>query len=169
MSSSFSIQWRPAIKALGAFIVGLVTVIGVAFAIYKGVEPSGPPSFSSSNIGSYANAGKFLSFLSQHEGQKVKLDVTCIQVSAQSACAFSSDSAIRVYGNAAAASCWNSGSGGPCSNAALITLGSGTLGSNGAGDYFIPEGNYVARNQGSGGNVPEGDADYTLDVASPSS
>lgn len=116
-------------KALGAFIVGLVTVIGVAFAIYEAVKPSGPPSFSSSNIGGYVNAGNFLSFLSQHEGQQVKLDVTCIQISAQSACAPSNNgTAMIVYGNAAAASCWNSGSGGPCSNAALITLGSGTLG-----------------------------------------
>jgi hypothetical protein len=150
------------VKTFAAFIVGLATVIGVIYAIYQGEKPSGPPSFSSSNIGNYANAGKFLSFLSQHRGQQVTLNVTCLQVSSQSACSFASDSAMAVYGSASAASCWKSNPAGPCSNGALITLGSGSLGSNGAGDYFIPQGNYVAQNQGSGSNVPEGDADYTL-------
>jgi len=150
-------------------IVGLVTILGVIFGIYEAVKPSGPPSFSQSNIGTYASAQGFLSFLSQHEGQKVALNVTCIELSPQSsACSFNSDSSIKVFGSAAAASCWASNnSAGPCSDGALITLGSGSLGSNGAGDYWIPQGDYVAQNQGSGGNgVPEGDADYTLSAAS---
>lgn len=155
-------------KTLGAFIVGVVTIIGVIFGIYEGTKSSGPPSFSSSNIGSYSNAASFLSFLSQHEGQQVNLNVTCIQVSAQSACDLSTtgDSMI-VYGSAAAANCWNNG-GGECSNAALITLSSGSFGSNGAGDYFIPQGNYVAQDQGSGGTTPEGDPDYQLSPVNPS-
>jgi len=152
------------VKSFGVFIVGLATVIGVIYAIYQGVKPSGPPSFSSSNIGNYVNAGNFLSFLSQHRGQQVNLNVTCLDISSQSACSPNnrSGNALFVYGSAAAASCWKSNLAGPCSDGALITLGSGTLGSNGAGDYFIPQGNYVAQNQGSGSNVPEGDADYTL-------
>jgi hypothetical protein len=153
------------VKAFGVFIVGLATVVGVIYAIYQGVKPSGPPSFSSSNIGNYVNAGNFLSFLDRHRGQQVMLNVTCLQDSPQSACSFKSDSTIAVYGSASAASCWKSNPAGPCSDGALITLGAGVLGSNGAGDYFI-QGNYVAQNQGSGGTVPEGDADYTLTPAS---
>jgi hypothetical protein len=146
-------------------IVGLVTIIGVIFGIYEAVKPSGPPSFSQSNIGIYANANSFLSFLSQHEGQQVKLDVTCIESSAQSACSLTSSSpSMTVYGSAAAAACWNSG--GPCSDGASITLVSGSFGSNGAGNYFIPRGDYTVQNQDSGGTVPEGDADYTLNAAS---
>ena len=153
-------------KTFGVFIVGLATVVGVLYAIYQGVKPSGPPSFSSSNIGNYANAGNFLSFLSKHLGQQVKLNVTCLDISSHSACILndqSSGPALVVYGSVSAASCWNSHPAGPCSGGAQITLGSGTFGSNGAGDYYIPQGNYVAQNQGSGGNgVPDGDADYTL-------
>lgn len=151
-------------KAFGVFIVGLATVVGVIYAIYQGVKPSGPPSFSSSDIGNYVNAGNLLSFLNQHRGQQVTLNVTCLQPPSQSACGLDG-TALAVYGRASAASCWKSNPAGPCSDGALITLASGSLGSNGAGDYFI-QGNYVAQNQGSGGTVPEGDADYTLTPAS---
>src|SRR5271154_571544 len=161
-----SLRRRPAMKTFG-IIVGLVTILGVIFGIYEAVKPSGPPSFSQSDIGSYANAQGFLSFLSQHQGQKVTLNVTCIEIlPLSSPCSFNSDSSIKVFGSAAAASCWTSSiNPGPCSDGALITLGSGQLGSNGAGDYWIPPGDYVAQNQGSGGTVPEGDADYILNAA----
>ena len=119
-------------------IVGLVTILGVIFGIYEAVKPSGPPSFSQSNVGTYANANNFLSFLSEHEGQKVALNVTCIEISPQSsACSLNSDSSIKVFGSAAAASCWANNSAGPCSDGALITLGSGSLGTNGAGDLGL--------------------------------
>lgn len=156
-------------KAFGGFIVGLAAVVACIFGVYQVVHPSRTPSFSQSNIGTYANAQGFLSFLSQHQGQKVTLNVTCIEDSPQSSgCTFNSDSSIKVFGSAAAESCWTSSvNPGPCSDGALITLGSGQLGSNGAGDYWIPPGDYVAQNQGSGGNgVPEGDADYILNAAS---
>jgi hypothetical protein len=149
-------------------IVGLVTILGVIFGIYEAVKPSGPPSFSQSNIGTYSNAQGFLSFLSQHQGQKVALNVTCLELSSQSACSLteSSNPLLIVFGSAAAASCWKNNPAGPCSDGAQIALVSAAFGSNGAGDYWIPQGDYIAQNQGSGGNgAPEGDASYTLSAA----
>ena len=166
-------------KALGTFIVGLVTVIGVAFGIYEAVKPSGPPSFSG-NIGQYSTAKNFILFLSKNVSQHVKLNVTCIQpdkpgsTSQSGPCILpSSPNEMIVYGSTAAASCWNKGSGGPCSNAALLTFtqsagASGTFSGYGAGYYFI-RGDWVVRDQGSGGNAPEGDENYGLDAVSPTS
>src|SRR5580704_7091029 len=71
--------WRPSVKAFGGFIVGLAAVVACIFGVYQVVHPSRTPSFSQSNIGTYANANAFLSFLSGHQGQKVTLNVTCIE------------------------------------------------------------------------------------------
>jgi hypothetical protein len=153
------------VKAFGGFIVGLAAVVACIFGVYQVVHPSRTPSFSQSNIGTYANANAFLSFLSGHQGQKVTLNVTCIE-STPCSLTDTNPPTLIVFGSAAAANCWNSNLAGSCSDGALITLNPPTWGSNGAGDYFIPQGDYIAQSQGSGGNgVPEGDADYTLNAA----
>jgi hypothetical protein len=159
------------VKTFGTFIVGLVTVIGVAFAIYQGVKPSGPPSFSG-EIGHYDGAGSFISFLSQHDTQRVNLDVTCIEPASQAGCIASQGTGnstmdLRLYASSTAAHCWN-GNSATCSGGALINFVipegvSGTISSPGAGYYTI-KGNWIVRDQGSGGSSPEGDETYELDA-----
>ncbi len=166
-------------KTFGAFVVGLVTVLGVAFGIYQAVKPSGPPSFSG-NIGNYSDSASFISFLSQHNSQHIKLNVNCIQPASEGAsqsgpCILTNNgNAMIVYGSPAAANCWNNGaSSGDCSNAALLTFAqspgaSGTFSGYGAGYYFI-RGDWVVQDQGSGGSSPEGDETYNLAAVGPTS
>jgi hypothetical protein len=169
-------RWT-ATKTLGAFIVGLVTVVGGVIGIYSALKSSGPPSFSG-DIGHYSDAANFVSFLSQHDSQHVKLDVNCIQRDTgpyqSGPCILTSNgNDMRVYSNITAAKCWNNTPGGPCSNAVLLTFSqspgaSGTFSGYGAGYYFI-RGDWVVRDQGSGSSTPEGDEAYELVAVSPTS
>ncbi len=108
---------------IAAVTAGTLGAIASAFAIYNAVKPSGPPSFSGS-IGHYAGAASFISFLSQHNTDRVNLNVTCIEPASQSACNATSGPGtygieLVLYANPAAAQCWNSNSGNTCSGTAL--------------------------------------------------
>jgi hypothetical protein len=149
----------------------VITIILGVIALIHWLHRS--PSFSNS-IANYKGANNFISFLKKNETQQVKLNVTCIQPASQSACDLSNNgTALRVYGSATAANCWNNNPAGPCSDGVLITFvqsagGSGTFSGNGAGNYFI-NGSWTVRGLGSGGNVPEGDSNYQLDSVSSTS
>jgi hypothetical protein len=163
--------------AVGKFFGGvgaLIAAIAGIIAIWQFVRPSGPPSFSGS-ISQYDGAASFMSFLSQHDTQRVSLHVTCIEAGSQSACNATGGPGntgieLKLYSSAAAANCWNSSSASSCSGGALITFvtqegASGTLSSPGAGNYTIA-GNWTVRDLGSGGSTPEGDPNYELDAVS---
>ncbi len=161
-------------KKFLVFMGGLIAAIAGIISIYQAVKPSGPPSFSG-DISHYDGAANFISFLGQHDTQRVNLDVTCIEPASQAGCIASSGSGnsamdLKVFASSAAADCWNSTSATSCSGGALITFvipqgASGTISSPGAGYYTI-KGNWIVRDQGSGGNTPEGDPDYELDAVS---
>jgi hypothetical protein len=162
------------VKKFFAIIGALIAATAGVVTIYEALKPAGPPSFTGS-IDNYAGAASFMSFLAQHNTQRVSLNVTCIEPASRSACNAtqgpgSSGIELILYSSPAAASCWNSQSGNTCSGGALITFviasgASGTLSSPGAGNYNI-QGNWTVRDQGSGGNTPEGDPNYELDAVS---
>jgi hypothetical protein len=147
------------------FVLGLCTVIGgiaAAIAIWQFVFKPHNAAFTG-NVGTYAEAGSLISFLGQHAGQHVNLNVTCND---SGGCGImqgpSGSPAIALYASPSAARCWPTG--GPCSGGALMMFipgSSGSLPSNGSGNLSA-QGTWSLQKYGSGGTSPEGDESYKL-------
>ena len=143
-------------------IGGLIAAAAGLIVIYQFVFKPHNAAFTG-NVGTYTEAGSLISFLSQHAGQHVNLNVTCND---SGGCGImqgpSGSPAIALYASPSAAHCWPTG--GPCSGGALMMFipgSSGSLPSNGAGNLSA-QGTWSLQTYGSGGTSPEGDETYKL-------